>query len=255
MTFTLERRASELVFRTARLAARTEVAPGYLRLRFEGDELHGFDSPGADDHIRIFPLPPSSDASVEELRGTPSREYTPLAWDGSAGWLDLEFVIHGDTGIAAPWARDAAIGSIVAVGGPRGSMVRVGSPDSWFLAGDETAVPAIRRLIAEAGPDASGTALIEVADAAHEIPIETPGNVGVVAVHRGGRPAGSALADRLDALTGSDRPGHDPFVFIAAEQSIVRHGRALLERWDIPTDRAVVKGYWKRDTAEYHAPH
>ena len=39
------------------------------------------------------------------------------------------------------------------------------------------------------------------------------------------------------------------------EMKIVKPGRALLERWGINTAQAVVKGYWKRGEAEYHAPH
>lgn len=42
--------------------------------------------------------------------------------------------------------------------------------------------------------------------------------------------------------------------FVAAEQAIVKAGRALLiERWGL--DRIVVKGYWKRNESEHHAPH
>ena len=46
------------------------------------------------------------------------------------------------------------------------------------------------------------------------------------------------------------------FGFVAAEQAIVKSGRALLrERWALPAEQIVVKGYWKRGEAEYHAPH
>ncbi|WP_333783469.1 SIP domain-containing protein [Microbacterium albipurpureum] len=40
--------------------------------------------------------------------------------------------------------------------------------------------------------------------------------------------------------------------FIAAEQSIVKPGRELLlERWGVPADQTVIKGYWKRgETSE-----
>ena len=64
------------------------------------------------------------------------------------------------------------------------------------------------------------------------------------------------LSARLDALTSADRPHGDVFAFIAAEQSIVRSGRALaIERWGLDADRIVVKGYWKRGEDTFHAPH
>ena len=44
--------------------------------------------------------------------------------------------------------------------------------------------------------------------------------------------------------------------YVAAEQAIVKAGRALLiERWGLDADRIVVKGYWKRNESEHHAPH
>ena len=190
------------------------------------------------------------------MRAAPSREYTPLEWDAEAGTLDIEFVLHGDDGIAGPWAASAPLGSTIAVGGPRGSMVLEGRPDAWFLAGDETAIPAMRRFAQAMDADATGRILVEVPDAAHEIPIEAPVGVEVRQVHRGKAPSGSALAAALDALGAQDRPTGSVFGFVAAEQSIVKPGRGLLlARWGLSSDQVVVKGYWKRGETEYHAPH
>ncbi len=237
-----------------RLAAREWLTPGYVRVRLEGADLRGFESRGSDDHVRAF-FPETSPASVDELRAAPSREYTPLEWDGEAGWLDMEFAIHGD-GIAASWAASAEIGAIAGVGGPRGSMVMAGRPDGWLLAGDETAVPAMRRFAQSMDAAAVGRILVEVPGADHELPIDAPAGVVVEQVHRGTDAAGAALARRLDALTPGDRPTGDVFAFVAAEQAIVKPARALLqERWGLPADSFVAKGYWKRGEGEYHAPH
>ncbi len=258
-SFQLERRGLELRFRTVRLAARQWLTPAYVRVRLEGADLRGFDSPGADDHIRIF-FPDAPPASVDELRAAPSREYTPLAWDGEEGWLDLEFAIHGEGAagqcVAAQWAATAELGDTVGIGGPRGSMLLTGRPDAWLLAGDETAVPAMRRFAHLMDAEAIGRIVVEVRDADHELSIRTPPGVAVEQVHRGSAAAGTALAARLDALGSDDRPHGDVFGFVAAEQAIVRPGRALLlDRWALPADHIVVKGYWKRGESEYHAPH
>ncbi|MBS1674600.1 MAG: siderophore-interacting protein [Actinobacteria bacterium] len=248
--FRLERQPLDLRFRTVTLTAREWIAPDYVRVRLSGSDLAGFDSRGSDDHMRLF-FPESSTQSVDELRASPSREYTPLSW--GEDWLDVEFAVHGDAGVAAPWAAGAPLGSTVGVGGPRGSMVIAGDPDGWLLAGDETAIPAIRRFATLIPADTRARILIEVRGAEHEVAIEAP--VAVEWVRRGDAPAGSALSTALSELTVDDRPGTDPFVFIAAESSIMKPGRALLERWGVDADHAVVKGYWKRDEAEYHAPH
>ena len=248
--FTIERRGLDLRFRTVTLSAREWLAPDFVRVRLTGDDLEGFYSPGSDDHMRLF-FPTGPVTSVEEMRAAPSREYTPLAW--GSDWLDVEFAVHGDAGIAAPWAATAPLGSSIGVGGPRGSAVLTGAPGSWLLVGDETAVPAIRRFAALIPADVSARIVLETVSAGREIDIDAP--VDVEWLHRGDAPSGSALIAFLDGLTAADSIGDDPFVFIAAEQSIVKPGRALLERWGVDPARAVVKGYWKRGEAEYHAPH
>ncbi|WP_194762837.1 siderophore-interacting protein [Microbacterium sp. UFMG61] len=248
--FTIERRGLDLRFRTVTLSAREWLAPDFVRVRLTGNDLEGFESPGSDDHMRLF-FPTGPASTVEEMRAAPSREYTPLAW--GSDWLDVEFAVHGDAGIAAPWAATAPLGSSIGVGGPRGSMVLTGAPGSWLLIGDETAIPAIRRFATLIPIDVAARIVIETVSAGCEVDIEAP--VDIEWFHRGDAPSGSALTAFLDGLTSADSIGDDPFVFIAAEQSIVKPGRALLERWGIDAARAVVKGYWKRGEAEYHAPH
>ncbi|CAH0122961.1 MULTISPECIES: siderophore-interacting protein [unclassified Microbacterium] len=248
-SFSLERKMLALQFREVALVAREQLAPNYVRVRLEGDDLFGFASLGSDDHMRLF-FPDRMPDSIEELRAAPSREYTPLVWDEN--WLEVEFAVHGDEGIAARWAATAPIGSRIGVGGPRGSAVITGTPGSWFLAGDETAIPAIRRFAALIG-EQPARVVIEVHGAEDEIEIDAP--VKPEWLHRGDEPAGSALIAFLEGLGEADAVGSDSFVFIAAEQSVVKPGRALLARWGVDTAHAVVKGYWKRGEAEYHAPH
>ncbi|GGE94583.1 siderophore-interacting protein [Mycetocola zhadangensis] len=258
MPFTLARSPRELVFRSAALTRRDWLTPNYARLRFEGDDLRGFDSLGSDDHIRVFFREPGAEPTLDPavLRSGVSREHTPFAWDADAGILDLEFVIHGDSGVAGPWAATAPIGSTVGVGGPRGSLVLHGDPDSWFLAGDETALPAIKRFVSQMRADAIGSVFVEVPDAAFEQNLDAPAGIRVRWVHRGQDSESTALGAALDSLSGNDRPVGEVFAFIAAEQSIVRQGRALLfDRWNLDPAIAIVKGYWKRGEAEYHAPH
>lgn len=255
-TFSLTRRALDLRFRMARLVAQSWQTEHYVRIRLQGEDLAGFDSPGCDDHIRLF-FPDAPVSSVEELRQAPSREYTPFAW--GEDWLEVEFVIHGEPGqrgVAAEWAATAEPGDVIGVGGPRGSLLVEGTPDAWFLAGDETAVPAIRRYLAAMPVDAVGQVVLEVPDADSELTLSGPCGVAVTVLHRRGAAEGSVLASYLEALDAADRPSGDPFLFIAAEQGIVKPGRALaVERWGLEADRIVIKGYWKRGDSEFHAPH
>jgi NADPH-dependent ferric siderophore reductase len=261
-SFSLEREWLDLQFRAARLTSRTFLCESYLRIRVEGDSLAGFGSAsGVDDHVRIFlPGYDAADAPVtdlpsgEELREFPSREFTPLEWgttDDGVPYLDLEFALHGDLespelpesgdGVASRWAVHAPIGSPIGIGGPRGTTRIVGSPDGWLLAGDETAIAQIRRYAATIPEDVPALILIEVRNGAHQVDIETTAPVAYV--HRGsdGIP-GAALAAALLALDDDDKPGEDPFVFIAAEQAIVKPARDLAARWGIDIERTEPHG-------------
>lgn len=255
-TYSTQREKLDLRFRSATLAARDHLTDDYVRVRLEGEELRGFGTPGHDDHIRIF-LPGAPVSTVEEMRAAPSREFTPLAWgetDGGTPFLDLEFALHGDEGVAGAWAANAPLGAPVGVGGPRGTMRIEGEPDGWLLAGDETAIAQIRRYAALIPEDTPALIVVEVRNAGQQVPIDAP--VPVEYVLRRNAAPGTALAAALDNLDEDDRPGEDPFVFIAAEQAIVKTGRALAcDRWGLDADRRVIKGYWKSGDAEFHAPH
>lgn len=251
--FVLRRRGVDLRFRFARLAERARVAPDYVRVRVVGADLDGFGAASADDdHVRLF-FPAEEVDTVEAMREAPSREFTPLAWGGAGAdaWLDLEFVVHGDVGVAGVWADTAPIGALIGIGGPRGTIEIDGSPDAWLIAADETAIAQVRRYCRRMPTASAGRILVEVADAAHEPAIDSP--VPVEFVHRGADAPGQALARRLDALDAADRPDGDVFVFIAAEQAIVKAGRALaLDRWGLDPERIVIKGYWRAE--EHDAP-
>ncbi|TQK18540.1 NADPH-dependent ferric siderophore reductase [Microbacterium sp. SLBN-154] len=253
-SFSFRPQGHELRFRRLRLADREWVTPGYVRVRLVGDDMADFVSAAPDDHVRIF-FPDGDPRTDEELAAAPSREYTPARW--GADWLDLEFVLHGDplegpAGAASTWAATAPTGALAGIRGPRGSKIVDGRPDFWLLAGDETAMPAMRRFAGIMDDQARGRIFVEVADAAHELPIDAPAGVAVEQVHRGTTAPGSALAARLSALGGEERPAGSILGFIAAEQSIVKPGRELLlERWGVPADQTVIKGYWKRgETSE-----
>lgn len=195
--------------------------------------------PGPDDR-------PEPDWTLERWRELPNRQLTPRSWDAEAGVLEVEFVLHGDGGVAGRYAGSGELGSVVAFGGPRGSQVLDGTPDAWFLAGDETAAAAIARFLADAGPDAVGVVVLEVADADHEIPLEPPAGVTVRYVHR----AESSLALALEEYGAADRPGQPGdavFGFVAGESAVVKPGRELLHtRWGLDPEQTVIKGYWKR---------
>ena len=176
--------------------------------------------------------------------GVSLRSYTARRQDPARGELEIDFVLHGD-GPAAAWAAGARPGATLGVAGasPLGDR-RAG----WLLlAGDETALPAISRILGAAGPETRGVALLEVADAAEEQPLIAPPGVDLRWLHRGGTPPGEStlLADAVAAL---DRPATDDlFAWVAAESATVRTVRADLRgRWGLTRAQHHAIGYWRR---------
>lgn len=273
MPFTLARHPAVVVPRRVSLAERTELAPGFVRLRLvesSTGELVGFHAPGSGDHFRmVVALDP---------QGRPagaSSTYTAVAWqvETEPRWVDLDVVLHDDHGAAAGepaagssaepragvarWAASAPIGAPAVIAGPKGSVLMTGRPERVLLAGDDTAVPALRRYLGMLGAGTRGDLLLETRHDPRALGLEVPAGVELSILppvpHQPGAAIAAALTDRprpLPAPVPSGRDdvdvAHDVFVFVCAEQSVVAPARALLARWGIPVESAVVKGYWKR---------
>jgi NADPH-dependent ferric siderophore reductase len=179
--------------------------------------------------------------------GVSLRSYTARRQDPATRSVEIDFVLHGD-GPAAAWAAAAGPGAAVAVAG--GAPLGHRPAGEVLLAGDETALPAIARILAEATPTTRGLALVEVADAAEEQPLPAPAGVEVRWLHRGATPPGEStlLADAVAAL---ERPAtEDLFAWVAAESAAVRTVRADLRgRWGLGRAQHHAIGYWRRGRA------
>jgi NADPH-dependent ferric siderophore reductase len=255
-------------FRQVRLSSRTELVPGFVRVRLQSEgPLDGLTSPGAGDHLRVFTAPHSwldpvpVDETGEPL--PPSRTETIVALDADAGWVDLDILIHpadasADAGIIGPWAATAPIGSPAIIADPKGSVVLSGRPAAFVMAADDSAIPAARRYLSLLGDKCPGVVLLETSFDPHALGLRVGAGVELrVLAPDSARPS-AALADALTTLAASPPPagadeaapqlGPDVFVFACGEQSLVAPARALLSAWGIDAERAVVKGYWKRRT-------
>jgi NADPH-dependent ferric siderophore reductase len=179
--------------------------------------------------------------------GVSLRSYTARRQDPVAGEVEIDFVLHGD-GPAAAWAAAAVPGIPLGVAG--GGSLGDRPAGYLLLAGDETALPAISRILATAPPTALGVALLEVAGPEEEQSLAAPAGISVRWLHRGNvAPGESTLL--TDAVTGLDRPeGDDVFAWVAAESAAVRTIRADLRgRWGLGRAQHHAIGYWRRGRA------
>ena len=129
-----------------------------VRITLAGD-LEGFTSLGFDDHVKLF-FPDGT----KNADGTPNmlgRDFTPRRYDPAANTLEIDFAIH-DAGPATRWAAQAKPGDALALGGPRGSFIIPTTFDWHLLIGDETALPAISRRLAELPAGTRAVVLVEV---------------------------------------------------------------------------------------------
>ena len=299
---------SPFVIARAGVVAVERVSPTFARITFGGDALDDFGTPGAvwDQRIKlIFPAPgralpeiPSDDwypawlAIPEAERGS-MRTYSirDLVVDEAGTRLVVDFVLHLEPGLVGPaatWASRADVGGELLIIGPRrhrpgggGIEYEPGEARSILLAGDETAAPAIARILEDADPAAHGTAFLEVPHAEDILPISAPPGVDVRWLVRGARAHGEVLipavlehlGDDVDELAIEDVDSENPvwetpqysglgeplaagtahsdsYFWIAGESGVVTTLRRHLVK-DLGIDRSQVAfmGYWRKGVA------
>lgn len=171
------------------------------------------------------------------------RTYTVRRFDAVARELAVDVVLHGDEGIAGPWAMRARPGDVVRFVGPGGGYAPSPDADWHLLAGDESAVPAIAASLERLGQDAVAHVFIEVGGPDDELKLDTPGTATVTWLHRGTEPVGTLL---VDAVTAFEFPPGDVQAFVHGEAGLVKELRRLLLRErGIARERLSISGYWR----------
>jgi len=256
----------ELRFRQLQVRGVQRVTPHLIRITLAGDQLAGFHSPGFDDHAKLF-FPDSATGALTLPTAGPDgpvwpagrkptmRDYTPRRHDPQAGTLEIDFALH-QAGPATEWAESARAGDTLGVGGPRGSFIIPTDFDWHLLIGDDTALPAIGRRLAELPPGARVVVLAEVEDDADRIAFETRAELDLHWVHRAGAEAGVGESPLLAALRALKLPPGDFHAWVACESAAAKALRAHLvgERGANPK-WVRASGYWRRGSSATHDTH
>lgn len=228
----------ELVRRRLTVLRTRRLSPHLLAVTAGGPELAGFTSLSFDDHVKL--LIPGRD-------GTPvMRDYTPRAFDAERQELTIEFALHGG-GAADTWAAGLQAGDTLALGGPRGSMV-IPSDLGWhLLAGDLSAVPAMRRRLQELPAGARVTVLGLWPDAADDGLLDLPGAATVQ------RQVARSPEAFLAALREWTPPAGEGFAWCAGDAATMAGARdALLQHHRLPKEWVRVAAYWKPGASDFH---
>lgn len=233
-----------------------------IRVVVTGEDLAGFAVGEFTDHyVKLQFPPPGADYEApfdpaEIKAGRPKNEwhrqrtYSVRNWDSEKNELTIDFVHHGDTGLAGPWAAGARPGDRLQLVGPGGGY----SPDpdaGWHLmAGDEAVIPAIAVSLARIPAGVTAHVFVEVEDESETVDLESPGELELTWLYRqGGTREDSSLI--LDAVSGLDFPDGDVHAFVHGEAGMVRAVRKhLIVERGIPQSAMSATGYWKHSRTE-----
>lgn len=247
-------------FREVRLVLSRAVAPRIRRLTFTGEDVARFGSQ-SDIHVRMYFPPagvetpewprPGADGKTiwpEESLRPDVRYYTVRRFDAARQEIEIDFVMHDDEGPGCAFAARAKPGAIAGMAGPVGRTAPIS--DWTLLAGDETALPAIARILEEMPRDAKGAAYLEIDGPSDEIALQKPAGVTLRWLHRRGAPAGAT--DLLfSAIRAAPKPPEDAFAWVACEHACARAIRKHLRTaFGMPRDRHLVVAYWQREERE-----
>jgi NADPH-dependent ferric siderophore reductase len=233
------------------------LTPHFVRIVFAGPGLDDFAVGEFTDHYVKLQLPPpgapyAAPFDLEQVRAEQPRElwprtrtYTVRDWDPGRRELTVDFVVHGDLGVAGPWAEAARPGDPAQLLGPGGGY----APDpeaAWHLmVGDAAVLPAIAASLLRVPAGVPVHVLVALADQADRLPLESPGELDVIWIEGAGEEA------LLDAVRALEFPTGVPHAFVHGEAASVRAVRRhLVAERGIPAGSMSASGYWKRSRSD-----
>lgn len=249
-----------------KVVAVNQLAPRLTSIRVASDDAGGGDLTRFADavptaHIKVFLPVPGQDAptlpiTTPEGRVWPedqprpiTRTYTPRAFDRDTGTLEIQFVLHG-VGPASEWAQRASIGDRLAVGGPGGRFAAELDRPRWWIAGDESALPAIGTLLDALPASSAAEVHIEVAVAEDEIELRSRASLDVTWHLRDDEPR--VWGAKLHEAAAAAALAEGTQVWVACEAAAVRRIRRLmLDEKRIPHSDLVTRGYWRVGEADH----
>ncbi|MFI2118900.1 SIP domain-containing protein [Streptomyces rubiginosohelvolus] len=254
-----------IVLRELTVLRVADVTPGMRRVTLGGEQLRAFHrdgldlpalrSEGFDDHVKFFfadgdapPVLPGQNVSSLDWPADArpiAKDYTPVRYDPEAGEIDFDFVRH-EGGVASSWAQAVKPGEVTWIAGPKMSHGHPEGVDWLLVIGDETALPAIGRWLAEMPAGTRARVLIEVGEESHRQDLPTEADATITWLTRDGAPAGTT--DLLERAVRSMEwlPG-EVYVWAAGEAvSLKGIRRHLSAERGVPRERTHITGYWRR---------
>jgi len=232
------------------------LTPHLVRLVLGGDGFVGFvNNPATDKYVKVFFVKPELGLEppydLPALRESLPQEDWPVVRTYTVRWVDeetrqlaIDFVVHGDEGVAGPWAAAARVGDRIVFAGPGGAFIPNPDASAYVLAGDESATPAVAAALEALPPTATGFALLEAGDHTDVFLLDAPEGIEIDWVLRS---QGEDLASAVAAL---DWPVGDVQVFAHGERESMKALRAVFAERGVSRELRSLSGYWAKGRTE-----
>lgn len=247
--------------RILRVQATDYLSPRFRRIVFKGEDLERYDRRDQL-HCRLIFQP----RNATELRwpmldhrgyvvwpddtAVPTRVYTIRSIDTAKQEITIDFALHTNPGPATQWAINAQPDDVVGIFGPAANGVK--DAEFYVLAGDETALPGIARILEHLPTTATGHAFIEVGTHADEVSLVHPPGVAITWLHRNGEAAGTTTLLQ-NAIRAVHWPKKRTSVFFwggCEHKAFSAIYRYLKKEICLPRDRVVLYSHWHRSLSE-----
>jgi NADPH-dependent ferric siderophore reductase len=236
------------------------ISPNFVRVTLDGPELATLPQHGHDHWFRMF-LPREegeTDFSVPDrmdMRGYLAylripgerrphmRNYTVREHRPADGQIDVDFVVHGDEGVATRWATRATPGDRVALLDQGRGYDYPDDTEAHLLVGDETALPAIAGILRDLPRDARGAAYLELIHPDDAQELDAPDGVEVHWLVRepGARPGSLAI----ETVQAAPLPEGRLAAYLVGEQQLPTTLRRWLVSQGVPKSAIEFTGYWR----------
>ncbi|MDK8242706.1 siderophore-interacting protein [Corynebacterium coyleae] len=239
----------------ATVTGRRQLSPDLVRLSLNTPAFVGKDLEFTDHYLKLLFVPEGADYSwpfnVEQVREQQPRDkqpvtrtYTLINLDSSTGDFDVDFVTHGDAGLAGPWARVAEVGEKIGFFGPGGAWGPSVDYEHFIFAGDESAAPAIGAGLKRLPEGATATAYIEIEAEDRKFELPARDGVDIHWVIRNGATHGTELSRVVRQAGVPDGKNTSWFIHGVAEM-IKEMRRFLFVESEVPTQDVSISGYWR----------
>lgn len=239
----------------ATVTSRHQVSPDLVRLSMNSPAFVGKDLEFTDHYIKLLFVPEGADYSwpfdVQQIREEQPREkqpvlrtYTLINLNSETGDFNVDFVAHGDTGLAGPWARVAEAGEKIGFLGPGGAWGPTEEYEHFVFAGDESAAPAIGAGVQHIPEGATATAYIEIEAEDRKFEIPTREGVEIIWVIRNGATHGTELS-RVVREAGIPKGKKTSWFIHGVAEMIKELRRFLFVESGISKEDVSISGYWR----------